>query len=169
MNSLTAPNGIFSCHSRIVLPRPQSKSIFSLPASTNVLGPNRSGRGFGVDVPSSVTLDLYRKCSGRITFRNRRDRRAGAVSIEPLAVSRWGGAPSALSYGFSIPGFKSRPLKANLLAAEAGADICGWTVRRVVGCMAGRSSRRRSEAVSDVRAHVERARRTACRQEAAMK
>ena len=27
------------------------------PASTNVLGPNRSGSGFGVDVPSSVTLN----------------------------------------------------------------------------------------------------------------
>src|SRR5262249_45191929 len=36
--------------------RPQSKSNLSRPASTSVLGPNRSGRGFGVEVPSRVTL-----------------------------------------------------------------------------------------------------------------
>src|SRR6185369_2195764 len=57
MNSLTDPNGIFICQSRMVQPRPQSKTNFSDPASTRVLGPNRSGSGFGVDVPSSVTLN----------------------------------------------------------------------------------------------------------------
>src|ERR1039458_10673575 len=36
-----------------------------------------------------LTLELYRKCSGRMVLRSWREGDAGAVSIEPLAVSRW--------------------------------------------------------------------------------
>jgi hypothetical protein len=36
-----------------------------------------------------LALELYRKCSGGMVLRKWREREAGAVSIEPLAVSRW--------------------------------------------------------------------------------
>src|SRR6266540_1274901 len=56
MKSLTVPSGILSCHKRVVHERPQSNTSLSDPASTNVLGPNLSGRGLGVPVPSKTTL-----------------------------------------------------------------------------------------------------------------
>src|SRR5579884_1460508 len=44
---------------RCAAPRPQSNSSFFSPASTKILGPNRSIRGCGEPVPRSVTLRFW--------------------------------------------------------------------------------------------------------------
>jgi hypothetical protein len=68
-----------------------------------------------------MTLDLYRKCSGRM---GRREAGAGAVSIEPLAVSRWRGVTDAAGYGFSILLRAIRLIKREYVKREVGRDGC---------------------------------------------
>src|SRR3954468_936264 len=52
------PSGICFCDRRIGAPRPTSITSRRPAASTNVLGPNRSGEGIGLPVPSRVTVML---------------------------------------------------------------------------------------------------------------
>ena len=49
-----------------------------------------------------LTLELYRKCSPRMVLRSWREGEAEAVSIEPLAVSRWRSRRTRQSMGFPI-------------------------------------------------------------------
>src|SRR4029077_7999557 len=57
----TSANGTLFCSMRWVAPRPQSNSSFCFPASTRILGPNRSMLGPGEPVPRRVT---FRPCAG---------------------------------------------------------------------------------------------------------
>ena len=88
-NKSMLPIGIPSWNRRIVAPRPASTRIRWAPASTSVAGPNLSGSGAGMPLPSKVTLNgvsmpllLLRFKAGRL------DRRGPAFDVFTLNAGK---------------------------------------------------------------------------------
>jgi len=79
--AVTAPSGIWSCHNRNEAPRPQSINNFSGPASTKMLGPNRSTTGIGLPVPSRVTFNSWPPMLTDMSRSSRADATGECISV----------------------------------------------------------------------------------------
>src|SRR5207249_3006115 len=74
----------------MVAPRPASMSSLWRPASISVLAPNRSGRGIGTPVPSSVTRKLLAELMAVSFDRDRfvADEIAPPLEIPPVRIGK---------------------------------------------------------------------------------